>query len=186
MKSEKVYTINRILIYVIFGLGVLLVASIVANIFMFYKSQSRVFDCNLGQNIEIEFSEQDTTLLANIVYPSNIVSGTKYKQKITLKVGDISGSYYVRAKAIYADYNIVGESLNVEISPNSSWHKGNSEYYYLDALVSDYQSIDFIDSLTLPVVPSSVRNNTIVSIYFQFIPSTLDPETVWGENIPTI
>ncbi len=133
----------------------------------------------MGEKVEIEFVEQSDTLLANLVYPSNIVSGTTYNQPVILKTGDITSTYFVRAKAIYADYNIVNENIDVTISPISEWVQGQDGYYYLQAYLDDYKEIAFIDSLTLPLITTEVKNNTNITIMFQFLESSKDVESIW-------
>ena len=177
-KNKKTNTL--LYIYIIFGLGLLLVSSSIANIYFYFRSQSRIFDCNLGERIEIEFDEQDNILLANIVYPSNIVSGTKYNQKILLKTNEIASSYFVRAKALYADYNIVNESVNVEVSPEDSWQLSTDNYYYLNTPILSWQEVSFIDTLTLPIIYTEVKNNTIITIVIEFLNTSADVESLWN------
>lgn len=184
-KNEKVY-FTKLSLYIIFGMAILLATSIILNVYFYAKSRIRVFDTNLGEKIEVEFSEQGTTIIANIVYPSNIVSGTKYNQAITLKTSDISTSYYVRAKAMYADYNIVNEMLNVAVSPSSNWVQNNNEYYYLTNILEDWESIPFIEELTLPIISTNVRNNTIISVVFEFVPTSSNVEKLWNISLDTI
>ena len=165
--------------YIIFGLALLLVCSIIINIYFYNLSQKRLFDCTLGEKIEVEFNEQDNIILANIVYPSNIVSGTKYKQLVVLKTGNLRANYYVRAKVIYADYNIVNESINVEVTPSIYWTKKDDGYYYLSAPISSYTEVEFINELTLPVLDTQLKNNTIITILFELIDTNLNVEDLW-------
>ena len=178
MKNDR-QIFQKLIPYSIFGLVILLSSSIITNIYFYNRSQKRIFDCSLGEKIEIDYTEQGTTVVANIVYPSNIVSGTKYNQPVILKTGNLSQNYYVRAKAMYADYNIVNESINVEISPNSEWQIGYNNYYYLTTPIDAYREISFIDQLTLPQLDTEVRNNTIITIIFEFLSTEFDVETLW-------
>ncbi len=170
---------SRISIYILFALAVLLAASIIANVYLYSKSKIRIFDTNLGEKIEVEYTDGKSNVLANIVYPSNIVSGTKYAQDVVLKTAELSQNYYVRAKAMYADYNIVGESVDVTLSPTSKWLIMEDNYYYLNAPIDSWSEIAFIEELTLPNITTSVRNNTIITIIFEFLPTSSDVEGLW-------
>ncbi len=174
---------TKLLFFIIFTLAIILLASIIFNIFLFAKSQSRIFDCNLGDRIEVQYSEQDNIIMANVVYPSNIVYGTTYSQPVILQTSQLVNSYYVRAKVIYADYNIIGEEIDVSISPDAEWVIGPSNYYYLHSILDSWQEIPFLEKLTLPSISTTVLNNTIITIYFEFLDTHFDVETLW--KIPT-
>ena len=85
----------------------------------------------------------------------------------------------MRAKALYADYNIANESVDVHISPTAEWVKNSGEYYYLSSIVSGGENILFIDQLTLPNIVTEVRNNTIISVMFEFLEYDLDVANIW-------
>ena len=180
MNNNKESKLSKFSTYIIFAISIIALISIIFNIFLFAKSKIRIFDCNLGENIELEFTEQDNLLLANIVYPSNIVSGTNYDQIVTLKSGDISNSFFVRAKAVYADYNIVNENININLSPSKEWILGIDGYYYLQAYLDDWKEIVFIESITLPLIETNVKNNTIISLVFEFLDSSQNIEEIWS------
>jgi len=180
METNKESKFQKLSLYIIFGLSTLLAISIVLNIYFYYKSRIRLFDCNLGQDIEVTFFEQSDQLLANIVYPSNIVSGTKYNQKVMIESQDLQKQYYIRAKVVYADYNLVDENIIVDISPNEDWLQGLDNYFYLNRLLEDYDNIIFFDELTLPSITTSVKNNTTISIIFQFLDSGQDITKIWN------
>ena len=180
--EKKKYISQKLYPFIIFSLIILLLISIILNIFFYNQSQKRLFDCTLGEDIEVEYDETDSIILANILYPSNVVSGTKYKQKVVLKTNDISRSYFVRAKAVYADHNIVNEKIEVSLSPSTNWEIGANNYFYLKAKISDFEEIEFIDSITIPKTNSSIKNNTTITIIFDFLDTNFDVESLW--NMP--
>ncbi|MBE5735602.1 MAG: hypothetical protein E7361_04080 [Clostridiales bacterium] len=174
--------LSKTALYIIFGISILLIISIILNVYFYAKSRIRVYDISLGEDIDVKFNEQGSTIIANIVYPSNIVSGTTHDQEITLSSGDITTSYYVRAKAMYADYNIVNESIDIHLSPSFQWVQDVDNYYYLKSPISDWAEIPFIDKITLPEITTDVRNNTIISVIFEFLDTNIDVSAVWKVN----
>ena len=170
---------KKVLIITIWILAIALTASIIFNIFMFHRSQIRLFDSNLGENIEVEYTENGNFILANIIYPSNLVSDTKYMQKVNLKSSELQKNYFVRAKVVYADFNITNESVDVTISPESDWKTNNDSYYYLNSIFSSWQDIAFIKELTIPKITTTLKYNTTITVYFEFLDSTFDVYTLW-------
>ncbi|MBQ4558310.1 MAG: hypothetical protein IJA61_02910 [Clostridia bacterium] len=180
MKNKKDNTkTTKLLQIIILIISILLAASIIFNIYQFYHSRIRLFDSNLGENIEVEYTEQSNFIIANIVYPSNLVNNISYMQKVSLKSCELEKDYFVRAKVIYADHNIINESIDVEISPESDWLSHSDSYYYLNSLLTDWKEVAFINQLTIPKISTSLKNNTTITIYFEFLDSSLDVYSIW-------
>lgn len=181
MKNKKEQSKSiKILQIIIIIISIFLSASIIFNIYQFNRSRTRLFDSNLGENIEVEYSEQSNFIIANIVYPSNLVNDTTYMQKVSLKSSDLEKEYFVRAKVIYADYNIINESIDVEISPEADWLTHSDNYYYLNSILTDWKDIAFISRLTIPKISTNLKNNTTITIYFEFLDSALDVYSIWN------
>ena len=130
-------------------LSVLLVATVSIGITLAYFSSSVgvVGDITLGNPVNISIT-QGGSAVSSLTFSSDTLPGTVYDQEIGVSAPANTSNALVRAKLTIS--NTQGATTNVEASTTSDWVKHTDNYYYYKGVLSENQSIVFVEKITIP------------------------------------
>ncbi len=186
MKADVKKKLNLMLIIV---LSALALGFLILAIFYHSKLVNRVYNTNLGDSLLLEVDATGVAL-ANISYPNNLVNGLEYKQKVNIIGTENTVKSFVRAKAVFADYNNVREPADVEITKTENWLYNETDgYFYLNKFLKKDVSFEFIEKIVIPRLAPRVKNNAVLTIvvesadFSKNVLSFWDAPQEWYENI---
>ena len=130
-------------------LSVLLVATVSIGITLAYFSSSVgvLGDITLGNPVNISIT-QGGSAVSSLTFSSDTLPGTVYDQEIGVSAPANTSNALVRAKLTIS--NTQGATTNVEASTTSDWVKHTDNYYYYKGVLSENQSIVFVEKITIP------------------------------------
>lgn len=146
-------------------LAILLLASIAvaATIAYFSSTQNATGTITLGDPININITQGGASV-SSLTFDGNAMPGTVYAQKIGVSAPDSTSDAVLRAKLTIT--NTDGASTTVTASTNAKWTDNVSTdgYYYYNGVLTAGQSIDFVESITVPTELTNDDANKTFSV----------------------
>ena len=146
-------------------LAILLLASIAvaATIAYFSSTQNATGTITLGDPININITQGGASV-SSLTFDGNAMPGTVYAQKIGVSAPDSTSDAVLRAKLTIT--NTDGASTIVTASTNANWTDNVSTdgYYYYNGVLTARQSIDFVESITVPTELTNDDANKTFSV----------------------
>lgn len=148
----------------IITLSILLVATLAIGVTgaFFAANANAGGDVTLGDPVNINITQGGASVSA-LTFDGTAMPGTVYAQKIGVTTPAGTSDCVVRAKLTIT--NTDGASTNVVADVNTTdWTLGEDEYYYYNGVMSASDSVDFVNSVTIPKTLTNLDANKTYNI----------------------
>ena len=148
----------------IIALSILLVATLAIGLTgaFFAANANAGGDVTLGDPVNINITQGGASVAA-LTFAGNAMPGTVYDQIIGVSTPANTSDCVVRAKLTIVNND--GASTNVVAAYNTTnWVLGEDEYYYYNGVLSATDSVDFVNSITIPKTLTNLDANKTYTI----------------------
>ena len=148
----------------IIALSILLIATLAIGVTgaFFAANANAGGDVTLGDPVNINITQGGASVSA-LSFAGTAMPGTVYDQAIGVTTPANTSDCVVRAKLTITNND--GASTNVVAAYNTTnWVLGEDEYYYYNGVMSAGDSVDFVNSVTIPKSLTNLDANKTYSI----------------------